>query len=172
MSRPRTKQDLLDLSEENFEDLFNMIDALSEEERLADFEYKNNRDKNIRDILVHLHHWHLLMINWYNIWLTWRKPIMPAKWYTWKMTKELNKFIWEKYQTISYEESVELINKSFLQIREIIESHTDRELFTKKEYKWTWITSLWAYLVSSTSSHYDWAMKSLNQYIIYLKKNR
>jgi len=53
------------------------------------------------------------------------------------MTKELNKFIWEKYQTISYEESVELINKSFLQIREIIESHTDRELFTKKEYKWT-----------------------------------
>jgi len=67
MSRPRTKQDLLDLSEENFEDLFNMIDALSEEERLADFEYKNNRDKNIRGILVHLHHWHLLMINWYNI---------------------------------------------------------------------------------------------------------
>lgn len=33
------------------------------------------------------------------------------------------------------------------------------ELFTKRLYSWTGSTSLGAYLVSSTSSHYDWGKK-------------
>jgi hypothetical protein len=45
----------------------------------------------------------------------------------------------------------------------LIEAHTDAELFTKKLYPWTGTTSLGAYLISSTSSHYDWAMKKLRQ---------
>jgi hypothetical protein len=44
---------------------------------------------------------------------------------------------------------------------ELIGKHTDEELFTKKRYGWTGSTSLGAYLVSATSSHYDWALKTL-----------
>ena len=39
----------------------------------------------------------------------------------------------------------------------------DDELFEKKRYKWTGSTSLGAYLVSATSSHYDWAFKLIKK---------
>ena len=43
----------------------------------------------------------------------------------------------------------------------LIEKHTDDELFTKKKYEWTGTTSLGAYLISATSSHYDWGLKTV-----------
>ncbi|MDR1033746.1 MAG: ClbS/DfsB family four-helix bundle protein [Bifidobacteriaceae bacterium] len=45
----------------------------------------------------------------------------------------------------------------------IIQKHTDDELFTKKHYKWTGTTSLAAYLISATSSHYDWGWKCVRK---------
>ena len=44
---------------------------------------------------------------------------------------------------------------------DIIGKHSDEELFTKKKYQWTGTTSLGAYLIGSTSSHYDWALKTI-----------
>jgi hypothetical protein len=49
----------------------------------------------------------------------------------------LNKVIWQKYQNTSFKESQKLLNKSFSDIKKIIESHSDEELFTKQHYKWT-----------------------------------
>jgi hypothetical protein len=43
----------------------------------------------------------------------------------------------------------------------LIEKHTDDELFTKKKYPWTGTTSLGAFLISATSSHYDWGLKTI-----------
>ena len=170
MPRPKNKEDLLNLSKQNFDRLFDIVNFFSEKEKLSNFEFDNNRDKNIRDVLTHLHEWHLMMMNWYKIWLTWEKPDMPAKWYTWKTIKYLNKKIWEKYQNTNFEESVKLLNNSFLELRKIIESHSDEELFTKKKYKWTGTTSMGSYFISATSSHYDWWIKILKQKVKFLKK--
>jgi hypothetical protein len=41
------------------------------------------------------------------------------------------------------------------------EKYCKEELFTKKKYQWTGTTSLGAYLVSATSSHYDWGLKTI-----------
>ncbi|MDR1911573.1 MAG: ClbS/DfsB family four-helix bundle protein, partial [Helicobacteraceae bacterium] len=35
------------------------------------------------------------------------------------------------------------------------------ELFTKNKYEWTGTTSLGSYLISATSSHYDWGLKTI-----------
>lgn len=43
----------------------------------------------------------------------------------------------------------------------LVRKHTDEELFTKKKQGWTGTTSLGAYLISATSSHYDWALKTI-----------
>ncbi|MEM7107806.1 MAG: ClbS/DfsB family four-helix bundle protein [Bacteroidota bacterium] len=45
----------------------------------------------------------------------------------------------------------------------MIEEHSEEELFEKKRYKWTGTTSLAAYLISATSSHYDWALKLMKK---------
>ena len=94
---------------------------------------------------------------------------MPAPGYTWKMTPELNQRIYETYRDVPYSEILARLKKSHDHMMEIIGSHTDDELFTKKRYPWTGSTSMGAYFVSSTSSHYDWANKHINKFLKSLK---
>lgn len=59
MPRPKTKEELITLSKKNYAKLIEHIASLSEEERKSEFpeEYLN---RNIKDVIAHLHHWHLL----------------------------------------------------------------------------------------------------------------
>lgn len=164
MARPQNKEQLLELSNSNYKKMFKLINSFDEDERINGKIPFEDRDKNIRDILVHLHHWHIMFLDWYKVGMSGNKPDMPAKGYTWKTIPQLNKKIWEKYQNTSYSEAIKLINASFNEVQEIILSHTNDELFEKKRYKWTGTTSLGSYLVSATSSHYDWAIKKLKKY--------
>ena len=103
------------------------------------------------------------MIEWYTIGMKRDKPEMPAEGYTWKTTPELNRKIWETYRTTDLKKVRKLLDKSFKDVQSIIEKHSNDELFEKKKYKWTGTTSLGAYLVSATSSHYDWALKLMKK---------
>ena len=162
MARPKTKEELLTLSETNFDLLFRFIEALSPEEREGEFP-PGTMNRNIRDVLMHLHHWHLLMLNWYKTGMEGRKPEMPAKGHTWKTTRELNAWIWNHYRETSLNQAIERLKDSHLQVTALIKKHSEEELFEKKRYPWTGSTSLGAYLISATSSHYDWALKLLRK---------
>ncbi len=162
MPRPKNKEELQNLSEENFIQLNALIDSYSEKEQLKDF-IPGTMNRNIRDVLAHLHHWHLMMLDWYQVGMKDQKPDIPAKGYTWKTTPKLNKSIWEKYSNSDLAEIRKLFHQSHKKVRGIINKHSNEELFTKKRYKWTGSTSLGAYLISSTSSHYDWAIKLIRK---------
>ncbi|MEM6841201.1 MAG: ClbS/DfsB family four-helix bundle protein [Bacteroidota bacterium] len=140
MSRPKTKPELLDLSQKNIDKLNCYVDSFSLEEQQAEFP-EGTMNRNIRDVLAHLHHWHLMILDWYKVGIQGEKPDIPAKGYTWKTVPELNRKIWEKYK----------------------KEHSNEELFEKKRYKWTGSTSLGSYLISATSSHYDWAYKLIKK---------
>ena len=120
-------------------------------------------NKNVRDVLTHLHHWHLMLLEWHSIGMKGKKPDMPAKGYTWRTLPDLNRKIWEHYQTTSIQESQQLLNSSYSNIQQLIQDHTDEELFEKKRYAWTGSTSLGAYLISNTCSHYHWAIKLIKK---------
>ena len=71
MPRPHNKEDLLKAALENYESLMSLIDGLSEKELSTPFDFSNQpskkeahwgRDKNVRDVLIHLYEWHQLMI--------------------------------------------------------------------------------------------------------------
>ena len=162
MARPKSKSELLHLSRENFEKLQDFCDKLDAEELFKDFP-SGTMNRNISDVFMHLHHWHLLLKKWYTIGMAGDKPEMPEKGYTWKTTPELNKWIWNKYKNISLDEAKKSLKASHMQIMKIIEIHSNDELFEKKRYKWTESTSLGAYLISNTSSHYDWALKLIKK---------
>ncbi len=162
MARPKDKADLLNLSKRNFELLMEFIESFSKEEQNIDFP-KGTMNRNIRDVLMHLHHWHLMMFDWYTVGMKGEKPDMPAKGYNWKTIPQLNRLIWEKYRESSYEDAKKDLKSSYKKMRSLIEKHSDSELFEKKKYKWTGTTSLGAYLVSATSSHYDWALKLIKK---------
>jgi len=162
MARPQNKTELLDLGKKNFESLIGFIENLSQEEQSKEFP-NGTMNRNIRDVLMHLHHWHLMMLEWYTVGMKGDTPEMPAKGYTWKTTPELNRWIWEKYSNTSLEDAKSNFKSSYKKIRNLIEGHCDEELFEKKRYKWTGTTSLGSYLVSATSSHYDWAIKLIRK---------
>ena len=170
MPRPQNKIDLINLSNENYHLMFDLIKTFDKDEIINGKIPFEDRDKNIRDILVHLHHWHPMFLEWYKVGMNDEKPEMPASGYTWKTTAELNQKIWEMYQETSYDEAFNLLEDSFRKVQEIIYSHSDEELFEKKRYKWTGTTSLGSYLVSATSSHYDWAIKKIKKYKKALKR--
>lgn len=160
MARPTTKEELLHLSQANYKKLNDLIEGISDPNKKFP---EGTMNRNIRDVLAHLHHWHLMMLNWYEVGMKGEKPEMPAKGYSWKDTPELNKEIWKKYQKVDFNETKSLFNDSYQDIQKIIEKHTNEELFEKKKYKWTGTTSLGSYLISATSSHYDWAIKLIKK---------
>ncbi len=157
MPRPTNKKDLLFLSQKNYENLNTFIQFLPEEIQNREFP-AGTMNRNIRDVLAHLHHWHKMVIEWYEEGMKGIKPEMPAKGYTWKDTPALNKKIWEDYTQIPLEKVKSLFEQSHFEVQSIIERHTEEELFEKRKYKWTGSTSLGAYLISCTSSHYEWAL--------------
>lgn len=158
MPRPKCKSELLKLSQENYKKLNQYIDDLDKDEQKQEFP-AGTLNRNIRDVLAHLHHWHLMLLNWYKVGMAGEKPIMPAEGFTWKDTPKLNKWIRDLYSHKTLSGVRNLLHDSYGQVREIIQGHSNEELFEKRRYKWTGSTSMGSYLVSSTSSHYDWALK-------------
>jgi hypothetical protein len=162
MSRPKTKDELLELGQKNFNTLNQLIDSYSKEQLGKEFP-RGYLNRNIRDVLAHLHHWHLLVLDWYAIDLQGKMPDIPTDGYTWKTLPDLNLEIRSKYTNVELYEVRRLLSQSFDKVQKIIIDHTNEELFTKKKYKWTGTTSLAAYLISATSSHYDWAYKLIKK---------
>lgn len=162
MPRPTNKDQLLQASELNFKKLFTQIDSLDSEQQESEFP-AGTLNRNIRDVLAHLHHWHLMMLEWYAVGMSGEKPIMPAPGFTWKTVPDLNRNIQEQYRNSPLEEVRNKLEHSHQQIQNLIEKHSNTELFEKKHYPWTGSTSLGAYLISASSSHYDWALKLLKR---------
>jgi hypothetical protein len=90
-----------------------------------------------------------------------KKPAIPAEGYTWITYSGLNHEIYQKYKGTELTQALGMFRKSHQDVMALIENHTDEELFTKKKYTWTGTTSLAAFLISSTSSHYDWGIKTI-----------
>lgn len=162
MPKPKSKSELLDSGQSNFERLLKYVENLEKNDQKKEFP-RGTMNRNISDVLMHLHHWHLMMLDWYREGMAGNKPEIPAKGYTWKTTPELNKSIWEKYSNTPIAIAKQSVRSSYDLVRKKIQTHTDKELFEKKKYKWTGTTSLGAYFISASSSHYDWALKLIRK---------
>lgn len=162
MAVPTNKIELIQQSHESYRKLNELIDSFPNKERISEFP-KGTMNRNIRDVVAHLHHWHLMFLDWYRVGMKGLKPNMPAKGFRWRDTKELNKKIWQDYQHQELENIRMHFNDSHLELHKIIDKHSDKELFEKSRYKWTGSSSLSTYIRGSTSSHYNWAYKLIKK---------
>lgn len=72
MARPTTKHDLIQVGNDMYEKMIMLLDSIPKEElnRTFTFDTKNEkqahweRDKNLRDVLIHLYEWHQLLLKW------------------------------------------------------------------------------------------------------------
>lgn len=104
-----------------------------------------------------------MLLDWYSIGMHGGQPDMPAKGYTWKTLRGLNKEIWEQYRSVNLDTVKDLLNTSYADAQKLIINHTEEEIFEKNTYTWTGSTPLGGYLISNTSSHYAWAIKLIKK---------
>ncbi len=177
MPRPRNKQDLIKAGEEYYKKLLKMADSMTEKEMTTPFDFSGDpskkgrhwsRDKNLRDIWVHLYEWHRMLLEFVDNNLTkgLNKPFLPEP-YTWKTYGDMKVEYWRKHQKTAVSDARKMFEKSHEDVMKLAESFSEDELFTKGKYPWVGGSVLGSYFVSCLSSHYDWAMKKLKAH----KKN-
>lgn len=170
MGRPTTKTDLMAAAAANYEKMNIFISGLTEKELSMPFDFSKDekkkeahwkRDKNLRDILIHLYEWHQLLLNWIEANQNGDvKPFIPQP-YNWKTYGAMNVEFWEKHQGTTLEDAEKMLQRSHSQVLELAESFSNEELFSKGVYQWVGGSTLGSYFVSVTASHYDWALKKL-----------
>lgn len=168
MGRPTTKADLIQTANTNYQELNAFILSLTEKELTTPFEFGQEkkeahwqRDKNLRDILVHLYEWHQLLLHWVRSNQEGKNQSFLPKPYNWKNYGELNVVFWKKHQDTDLEEAKELLRQSHQEVMELAETFSDEELFAKGVFPWVGSSTLGSYFVSNTGSHYNWAIKKL-----------
>ena len=170
MPRPKTKIELQKAAYENYDKLFNFIDTMTDTELICPFDFSNDvkkkeahwsRDKNLRDVLAHLYEWHQLLINWVKSNMDGEPKAFLPEPYNWKTYGTMNIGFWEKHQDSDLESIKAMLDKSHKNVMKLIDSFSDEELFTKGHFEWVGGTTLGSYFISTTSSHYDWALKKL-----------
>lgn len=173
MARATTKTDLTASADGQFEKMWKLIGSMSEEQQQAAFaeematagkEAHWSRDKNLRDVLVHLYEWHRLLINWINANRRGEhKPFLPEP-YNWKTYPAMNIAFWKRHQDTPLPEAKARLKESHKAVMALIETLSNDELFAKGAFDWTGTSTLGAYCVSATASHYDWAMKKIKMH--------
>ena len=121
MGRPTTKAELLQAATEKYEELNKLISSMTERELDTAFDFTKmksktqahwGRDKNLRDILVHLYEWHRLVLDWV---AANRKgensPLLPEP-YNWRTYGNMNMEIWKKHQNTSLDEAKTMLEQS------------------------------------------------------------
>jgi len=178
MPRATTKTELIAAANDQWDKMWKMIDSIpggtqpvvfdfGDDPKLKEAHWK--RDKNLRDVLVHLYEWHRLLLEWTAANLNGEaKPFLPEP-YTWKTYGEMNLEFWKKCQSTSYDDAGAMLRESHSKVMTLIEGLSDEELFEKKHFPWTGTTNIGSYCISATSSHYDWAMKKIKLYIKTVK---
>lgn len=178
MARATTKTDLLTSAAEQYKKLWVLVDSMTEEEQHSTFHFGDDpkhkeahwkRDKNLRDVLIHLYEWHQLLLNFVNANQQGdAKPFLPPP-YNWKTYGDLNVRFWENHQNTSLADAKNLLQKSHADVMALMETLSNEGLFSKNIFPGTGTSTLGSYCVSATASHYQWAMKKIKRQIIAIR---
>ena len=152
------KENLLIDSEKNFNTLLAIMESVPSRKRSISIETQD-RDKNFRDVVMHLYEWHAMLERWYREGMDGDTPFMPAPGHKWSRLKLLNEQIWENYQDVTLNQAIKKLKLSHERIMNLIKLHTNEEIMTKRQYKWTKTSNLFSYFSANTTDHYNWAIK-------------
>ena len=129
MGRPVNKEELRETANANFSRLLEMIENRTEEEKNKPYDFSQDekkkeahwkRDKNVRDILIHLHEWHNLMLEWVTNNKAGVRKLFLMEGYNWKSYGEMNIVFWKRNQTVSLDMALQKLKKSHNEIHDSI----------------------------------------------------
>lgn len=155
MPRPTTRDELLTAATHEFDRLWQAVDAVSAADRLRPGACDS---WSVKDLLAHLDAWHELFLGWEAEGAAGGTPAMPTPGLSWKDTPILNARIHARTVDDPWDAVVARLRDSHARVLAVVAAYGD-DLFVKRARPWTGSTSVGAYAVSATSSHYAWATK-------------
>ncbi len=173
MARPKTKTDLIDKALSQFDKLNRTISTMTKEELSRPFDFSQNkskkqahwqRDKNLRDVLIHLFEWHQLLLSWVLSNLDGKQSSFLPSPYNWRTYGQMNVMFLEKHQKTSLNDAYAMFKQSHADVMALIHRFSNEELFSKSEFHWVGGSTLGSHCVSATSSHYNWAIKKIESH--------
>lgn len=172
MARPTTKNDLIETAGATYDKLMELLDSMTTEQLTGTFSFDIDkekgehwkRDRNIHDVLIHLYEWQQLLLDWVTANQNGENKQFLKEGYNWKTYGGMNVDFVEKHKDSSYDESLALLKESHVKVIALAESLSNEELFAKKVFPWVGGSALGSYFVSTTVSHYDWAIKKIRKY--------
>lgn len=160
MPRPTTKAALLAAADDELAQLERLLAPLSAEQQTAPGVVG---EWSIKDVLAHLTAWHEMALAWHAAGLRGETPPTPGGGFTWAQLPALNQQIYAAHRDEPLAQVWAAFRESAARTRAAIEAAGDEQLFTPGVYKWTKSTTLGAYFVSATSSHYAWARTAIRK---------
>jgi hypothetical protein len=160
MKKPTTKQELLDSSKKGFELLMATIENLPASERVKEWKTKE-RDKNLNDVIYHLHAWHKLLLHWLSILKEGGKPAIPKEGYTWDDIDVLNHELWLDAQKHTLMDTLELFKITYQACAKEVQSLTEDQIF--KSFSPSFNHPIIGLLDGCMAEHYAWAMEILKE---------
>ena len=170
MPRPRNKADLIIAANTNYDKLITLIEKRTDAEKNTPYDFSGDekkkeahwrRDKNLRDVLMHLNEWHLLLLEWIKNRENGSNKQFLLEGYNWKTYGDMNLLFYNRCQNVSEEEALKRVMDSHKRVMEALDTFSEEELFTNTYYSWVGGSCIGSYFISVTSSHYDWAMKKM-----------
>lgn len=172
MARPTTKEALIEESSKYYTQLVDLLKSMTPVQLNQPFSFDVSkekgahwqRDQNIHDVLIHLHEWHKLLIDW----VTSNQKGEPRQFlkegYNWRTYGAMNDDFRVENQASSYQEAHVQFEKSHEQVMALLLDFSTEDLFTKNVFPWVGGSTLGSYFVSSTASHYVWAIKKIKKF--------
>lgn len=172
MARAENKVELENNSNTNFIKLMDLLDSLTQKqiEKTLPFDDSTgkeahwSRDKNVKDVLIHLYEWHQLLINWVIKNQSGQETQFLKEGYNWRTYGDMNQEFVMEHDTTSFKEAHILLTTSHKEVMRLLDEFNDEQLFSKDIYPWVGGSTLGSYFVSATASHYEWAYKKLNKF--------
>ncbi len=160
MPRPTTKATLLAAGADELARLEALLAPLSAAQQCAPGVVG---DWSVEDVLAHLTAWHEMVLAWHAAGLRGEVPETPGGGFSWQQTPALNQQIYLAHHDEPLDEVWAAFRASAARVRAAIEAASEEQLFARNVYTWTKSTTLGAYFVSATSSHYAWARTEIRK---------
>jgi hypothetical protein len=155
------RDELMRRNEDEFVLLLGVLDRLRGEGRIDASFAQGGRDRNVRDVLGHLHTWHLLLERWYGEGSAGGFPAIPAEGYTWRELDALNVALRDEWARTSVEDVAARLQESHTRLQLMIAAHDD-DLFDPAAYPWTGGTPLAEFCLECGGNHYAWARTTIS----------
>ena len=160
MPKPTTKNQIIETAQTERTALEQLLAGLTPEQMTQP---NVVGDWSAKDVLAHLIEWEQMVMQWHEAGVKGKTPSVPSEEYNWGQLPQLNHVIYLKHRDKPLAEIMKLFKASHKKIMKTVEDIPEKELFTRKIYKWANNNPLAAYFVSATSSHYRWARTELRK---------